>query len=100
MFERGHLKAGETLLVHGGTSGIGTTAIMLGKAFGARVFATAGSDEKCDACRRIGADLAINYRSKDFVEEVKTATKGTGVDVILDMVGGDYAPRNHDAAAI
>ena len=100
IFERGALKAGETLLVHGGSSGIGTVAIMLGKAFGARVFATAGSPEKCEACRKLGADLAINYKTEDFVAAVKAATSGTGVDVILDFVGGDYIDRNYDAAAI
>jgi NADPH2:quinone reductase len=99
MFERGHLKAGETLLVHGGTSGIGTVAIMLGKAFGARVFATAGSPEKCDACRGLGAEIAINYKSEDFVAAVKKATADKGVDVIVDIVGGDYIDRNYDAAA-
>ena len=100
VFERGGLKAGETILVHGGTSGIGTTAIMLAKAFGATVIATAGSDEKCAACRKLGADHAINYRTQDFVAETKTASSGKGVDLILDMVGGDYAARNYDAAAI
>jgi putative PIG3 family NAD(P)H quinone oxidoreductase len=100
VFERGALKAGESLLVHGGTSGIGTVAIMLGKAFGARVFATAGSPEKCDACRRLGAELAINYKSEDFVAAVKKATGDKGVDVIVDIVGGDYIDRNYDAAAV
>ena len=90
VFERGGLKAGETILVHGGTSGIGTTAIMLAKAFGATVMATAGSDEKCAACRKLGADQAINYKTQDFVAETKTASGGKGVDLILDMVGGDY----------
>lgn len=99
VFERGGLKAGETLLVHGGTSGIGTTAIMLGKAFGATVFVTAGNAEKCAACLNLGADLAIDYRAQDFVAEVKSATGGRGVDVILDMVGGDYVARNYAAAA-
>ena len=99
VFERGALKAGETLLVHGGTSGIGTTAIMLGKAFGATVFVTAGNAEKCAACLKLGADLAIDYRAQDFVADVKTATGGRGVDVILDMVGGDYVARNYAAAA-
>jgi NADPH2:quinone reductase len=99
VFERGALKSGETFLVHGGTSGIGTTAIQLTKAFGARVFATAGSDDKCATCRDLGADLAINYRTHDFVSEAKAATSGKGVDVILDMVGGDYIQRNHDVAA-
>ncbi|MCP8940169.1 NAD(P)H-quinone oxidoreductase [Alsobacter sp. SYSU M60028] len=100
VFERGRLKEGETLLVHGGTSGIGTTAIMLAKAFGARVLVTAGSDEKCAACLRLGADLAINYKTQDFVAEAKQATGGRGVDVILDMVGGDYIQRNYEAAAM
>jgi putative PIG3 family NAD(P)H quinone oxidoreductase len=100
VFERGGLKAGETILIHGGTSGIGTTAIMLAKAFGATVMATAGSDEKCAACRKLGADHAINYKAQDFVAETRTASGGKGIDLILDMVGGDYAARNHDAAAI
>jgi len=100
VFERGGLKSGETLLVHGGTSGIGTTAIQLAKAFGAKVIITAGSAEKCDACRKLGADLAINYKSEDFVAAVKTATGGKGADVILDMVGGDYIERNYEAAAV
>ena len=100
VFERGGLKAGETLLVHGGSSGIGTTAIQLAKAFGARVVATAGSDEKCDACRALGADVAVNYKTEDFVEKTKTATDGKGADVILDMVGGDYIARNYEAAAV
>lgn len=99
VFERGALKAGETLLVHGGTSGIGTTAIQLAKAFGAKVIATAGSAEKCQACLRLGADGAVDYRRQDFVAAVKEATGGRGADVILDMVGGDYIPRNHEAAA-
>jgi NADPH:quinone reductase len=99
VFERGALKEGETFLVHGGTSGIGTTAIQLAKAFGARVIATAGSAGKCDACRELGADLAVNYREADFVKKVKDFTGGRGADVILDMVGGDYIPRNHEAAA-
>src|SRR5262249_44841654 len=99
-FERGRLKAGETLLVHGGSSGIGTAAIQLAKAFGARVIATAGSAEKCDACRRLGADVAINYKAQDFVAAAKAATEGKGADVILDMVGGDYIERNYEAAAV
>lgn len=99
VFERGGLKPGETLLVHGGTSGIGTTAIQLAKAFGSRVIATAGTDEKCASCRSLGADLAINYREADFVAAVKEATDGRGADVILDMVGGDYISRNYEAAA-
>jgi putative PIG3 family NAD(P)H quinone oxidoreductase len=100
VFERGRLQPGESFMVHGGTSGIGTTAIMLAKAFGSRVFATAGSDDKCEACRKLGADVAINYRTQDFVAEVKAATGKKGVDVILDMVGGDYIGRNYEAAAI
>ncbi len=100
VFERGALKAGETLLVHGGSSGIGTTAIQLGKAFGARVIVTAGSPEKCEACRKLGADLAINYKTEDFVAVTKAATGDHGADVILDMVGGDYIGRNFEAAAV
>ncbi|MCW6507900.1 NAD(P)H-quinone oxidoreductase [Lichenifustis flavocetrariae] len=99
VFERGGLKAGETLLVHGGTSGIGTTAIMLAKAFGARVIATAGSPEKCAAIVALGADRAVNYRDEDFVDAVKAVTSGRGADVILDMVGGSYIERNYEAAA-
>jgi NADPH:quinone reductase len=99
VFDRGRLQPGETLLVHGGTSGIGTTAIQLARAFGAMVIATAGSQEKCDACMRLGADVAVNYRSQDFVTATKEATGGRGADVILDMVGGDYIPRNYEAAA-
>ncbi|MCT2557834.1 NAD(P)H-quinone oxidoreductase [Tsuneonella sp. YG55] len=94
VFERAYAKEGETLLVHGGTSGIGTMAIMLGKAFGLTVIATAGSEEKCAACRKLGADLAINYKSQDFVEDVKAFTEGKGVNVVLDMVSGDYVARN------
>ncbi len=100
VFERGALKEGETLLVHGGSSGIGTTAIQLAKQFGARVIVTAGSEEKCDACRKLGADVAINYKTEDFVEATKTATDGKGADVILDMVGGDYIGRNYEAASV
>ncbi len=99
VFQRGRLKAGEVLLVHGGTSGIGTTAIQLAKAFGAKVIATAGSAEKCAACLQVGADHAINYRETDFVEALKAVTDGHGADVILDMVGGDYVARNYRAAA-
>lgn len=99
VFERGGLKAGETLLIHGGTSGIGTTAIQLGKAFGAKVIATAGSRDKCEACVKLGAEHAINYREQDFVTAVKEMTDGRGVDVILDMVGGDYVERNYKVAA-
>ena len=100
VFEMAGLKAGEWLLVHGGTSGIGTTAIMLAKAFGAKVIATAGSDEKCDACRKLGADAAINYKTTDFVPAVMEITGGHGADVILDMVGGPYVERNHQCAAM
>jgi NADPH2:quinone reductase len=99
LFDRGGLKAGETALVHGGSSGIGTTAIQLAKALGARVITTAGSDEKCEACRKLGADVAINYKTQDFVAETKKATDGKGANVILDMVGGDYVERNYEAAA-
>jgi NADPH2:quinone reductase len=99
VFERGGLKSGEWLLVHGGSSGIGTTAIQLAKAAGASVAVTAGSAAKCDACRGLGADLAINYRDEDFVAAVKAATGGKGADVILDMVGGSYIDRNFDAVA-
>ena len=94
VFERGALKAGESFLVHGGTSGIGTTAIQLAKTFGAFVVTTAGSDDKAAACRALGADLAINYRTTDFVEAIKGGVPGGGVDVILDMVGASYAARN------
>jgi NADPH:quinone reductase len=100
VFERGRLRAGETLLVHGGSSGIGTTAIQLAKASGARVITTAGSHAKCDACRKLGADVAVNYRTEDFVAATKAATGGKGADVILDMVGGDYIERNYEAAAV
>jgi putative PIG3 family NAD(P)H quinone oxidoreductase len=99
VFQRGGLKEGETLLIHGGSSGIGTTAIQLGKAFGAKVIVTAGSKDKCDACLKLGADRAINYRDEDFVTAVKEATGGKGADVILDMVGGDYVDRNYKVAA-
>ncbi|MEA1676855.1 NAD(P)H-quinone oxidoreductase [Nitrospirillum sp. BR 11163] len=99
VFDRGRLAAGESFLVHGGTSGIGTTAIQLAKAFGARVFATAGGPDKAKACEEIGADRGIDYKAEDFVAVVREATGGRGVDVILDMVGGDYVPRNIDALA-
>ena len=99
-FERGGLKRGETLLIHGGSSGIGTAAIQLAKAFGARVITTAGSPEKCDACRKLGADVAVNYKSEDFVAATKTATGDKGAEVIVDMVGGDYIARNYEAAAV
>ena len=100
VFERGGLKPGETLLIHGGSSGIGTMAIQLAKAFGSKVIVTVGSKEKADACLKLGADRAINYKTEDFVTEVKTATGGAGVQLILDMVGGDYIERNYDAAAV
>ena len=99
VFERGRLAAGEWFLVHGGTSGIGTTAIQLAKAFGAKVIATAGSADKCKACLDLGADQAVNYKTEDFVAAVKDATGGKGVDLTLDMVGGDYTERNIVAAA-
>ena len=94
VFERGQLKSGETLLVHGGSSGIGTTSIQLGKAFGATVYTTAGTQEKCEYCKNLGADAAINYNENDFEAEIKTLTENRGVDVILDMVGGPYFPKN------
>ncbi|GKQ53457.1 NAD(P)H-quinone oxidoreductase [Bradyrhizobium sp. Ce-3] len=100
VFERGALKAGETLLIHGGSSGIGTMAIQLAKAFGAKVIVTVGSQDKADACLKLGADHAVNYKTEDFVEAVKQATGGAGANVILDMVGGDYIDRNYDAAAV
>jgi NADPH2:quinone reductase len=100
IFQRGGLKAGETLLIHGGSSGIGTTAIQLAKQFGARVIVTVGSDDKCEACRRIGADHAINYKTQDFVAVTKEATGGAGANVILDIVGGAYIERNYEAAAV
>jgi putative PIG3 family NAD(P)H quinone oxidoreductase len=100
VFERGGLQRGETLLVHGGASGIGTAAIQLASTFGAYVIATAGSDEKCAVLLKLGADRAINYKSQDFVAATKEATEGKGADVILDMVGGDYISRNYDAAAM
>jgi NADPH2:quinone reductase len=94
VFERGGLQSGQWFMIHGGTSGIGVTAIQLAKAFGAKVMATAGSPEKCAACLELGADRAVDYKTEDFVEVVKDATGGKGVDVILDMVGGDYVDRN------
>jgi NADPH2:quinone reductase len=100
VFERGALQPGETLLIHGGSSGIGTMAIQLAKAFGSRVIVTVGSQDKADACLKLGADRAINYKTEDFVAEVKATTSGAGANVILDMVGGDYIERNYDAAAI
>ncbi len=99
VFDRGRLQAGETLLIQGGTSGIGVTAIQMAKAAGARVIVTAGSDDKCQACLKLGADHAINYRSQDFVAEAKRLTDGRGVDVVLDMVAGDYVAREVEALA-
>ncbi len=100
VFERGWARDGETLLVHGGTSGIGTMAIQLAKEFGLSVVTTAGSEDKCEAARRIGADLAINYKTQDFVEKVNAFTDGRGADVVLDMVSGDYVQRNLDCLAV
>jgi NADPH:quinone reductase-like Zn-dependent oxidoreductase len=100
LFERGFAAEGDTVLVHGGTSGIGTMAIALGQLFGLNVIVTCGSDEKCARALQVGASLAINYRKQDFVEEVKTATGGQGVAVVLDMVGGDYVPRNIACLAV
>jgi len=100
VFERGRLRRGESFLVHGGTSGIGTTAIQMARAFGARVFATAGSDEKCAACEHLGAERAINYKTQDFSPAVLSLTGGAGIDVILDMVGAPYFSRNVDLLAV
>ena len=100
VFDRGRLRAGETFLVHGGASGIGTTAIQMARAFGARVFATAGSREKCVVCERLGAEQAINYKTDDFGAVVMALTEGRGIDVILDMVGGPYFARNVDILAL
>ncbi len=100
MFERGRLGSGETVLIHGGSSGIGTTAVQLAKAFGANVITTAGSPEKCAACLKLGADVAINYRTEDFVAATKKATGGHGAEVIIDLIGGDYVDRNYEAAAV
>lgn len=100
IFDRAALQPGETLLLHGGASGIGTTATMLAKAFGATVAVTAGSDEKCAACKKLGADIAINYRNEDWVAAIKKATSGKGADVILDIVGGPYLQMNYKAAAV
>lgn len=100
VFERGRLAAGDSILIHGGSSGIGTTAIQLAHTFGARVLTTAGSDEKCSACRSLGADVAINYRATDFVAAVRDETAGRGVDVVLDMVGGEYLQRNLESLAM
>jgi NADPH2:quinone reductase len=99
LFQRGALRPGERVLIHGGTSGIGTTAIQLAHVLGSSVFATAGSEEKCDACRRLGASVAINYRETDFVDVIRRETNGSGVDVILDIMGGDYFNRNLDCLA-
>jgi putative PIG3 family NAD(P)H quinone oxidoreductase len=100
VFDRGHLKAGESILIHGGASGIGTTAIQLSKAMGATVYATAGNAAKCAACVKLGTKRAINYKTEDFVEVIKEETGGNGVDVVLDMVCGDYVPRNMRCLAI
>jgi NADPH2:quinone reductase len=100
VFERGALKSGETMLLHGGSSGIGTTAIILAKQRGARVIVTVGSQEKADACLKLGADVAINYNTQDFVAETKKATGNKGAEVIIDMVAGDYIQKNYDAAAV
>jgi NADPH:quinone reductase len=100
LFDRGRCKAGDNVLVHGGTSGIGTTAIQLAAAWGARVFATAGSEDKARACERLGAARGINYRTEDFVEVIRAATAGAGIDVTLDMVAGSYVARNLDIAAL
>ncbi len=99
VFDRAKLRPGETFLVHGGSSGIGTTAIQMAARLGSRVFATAGSVKKCSACKNLGADIAINYNEQDFVKVLKKATEGLGVDVILDIVGGDYVARNVELAA-
>lgn len=100
VFDRGHLKAGESILIHGGASGIGTTAIQLSKAMGATVYATAGNAAKCAACVKLGAKRAINYKTEDFVEVIKAETRGEGVNVVLDMVCGDYVPRNLRCLAV
>jgi NADPH2:quinone reductase len=100
VFERGGLKPGETILIHGGSSGIGTMAIQLAKAFGSKVIVTVGSKDKAEACLKLGADHAINYKTDDFVAAAKSMTAGSGPNVILDMVGGDYVPRNVAAAAV
>ena len=100
LFRRGALRSGERVLIHGGSSGIGTTAIQLAHALGAIVFATAGSEEKCEACRRLGARVAINYRTADFVEAVQRETGGAGVDVVLDIIGADYFAKNIECLAL
>lgn len=94
VFDRGHLTAGESILIHGGSSGIGTTAIQLAREFGATAYVTVGNSEKAAFCEKLGAAKAINYREQDFVDEIKSLTDGAGVDVVLDMIGGDYLPRN------
>ena len=99
LFDRGGLQSGDNVLIHGGSSGIGTTAIQLARCFGARVFTTTSSNEKCEACIKLGADLAINYQQQDFVDAVKEATDGKGADIILDIVGGEYIQKNIKAAA-
>jgi NADPH2:quinone reductase len=99
MFMRATVNSGDWVLVHGGTSGIGTTAIMLAKAFGAKAITTAGSAEKCAAARKLGADVAVNYKTEDFVAMTKEATGGAGANLIVDIVGGDYVDRNYDCAA-
>jgi putative PIG3 family NAD(P)H quinone oxidoreductase len=100
VFDRGRLRAGESALFHGGSSGIGTTAIQLAAARGVRVFATAGSDDKCRACEELGAERAINYRTRDFVEDIRALTAGRGVDLVLDIVGGSYVARNLSVLAM
>ncbi len=100
MIQRAELRSGESILIHGGSSGIGTTAIQIAKSRGVRIFVTAGSDEKCEFCLKLGADHAINYRQQDFVEEIKKTTDGHGVQVVLDMIGGDYFPRNLKSLAV
>jgi putative PIG3 family NAD(P)H quinone oxidoreductase len=100
VFDRGRLTEGESVLVHGGSSGIGTTAIQLAKAFGARVYVTAGTDKKCRFCEELGAEAAINYRDEDFVERIAALTEERGVDLILDMIGGEYLPRNLQSLAV
>jgi putative PIG3 family NAD(P)H quinone oxidoreductase len=99
MFMRATVRSGDWILIHGGTSGIGTTAIMLAKAFGAHVVTTAGSDQKCEAARKLGADVTVNYKTADFVAATMEATGGAGANLIVDIVGGDYVERNYEAAA-
>lgn len=100
VFDRGQLQPGQSLLVHGGSSGIGVTAIQMAKALGSTVYVTAGSDEKCSFCEQLGADKAINYKTTDFKDAIKSLTNGTGVNVILDMIGGNYMPGNIDSLAV